>query len=275
MILIMRLSTQAQQKLSLQLSTSNSLDQGLDEIHMIAEEYAEKTTSPEFLKEVRRFFLANNNRKFFSKDMPASDFLKVDSAMTEKVIKLAIDRHKNEFRDSGFPYMAHVLSAGFLLARLGFSKEIVYSAILHDSFEDSGDKNKILNELHAISPAVAWYVYSVSGTDTRDAVEKDLMLLEKINQFSELSGSVFPKAIKCADGIANLYDVEFMQSRDGRNAQERRLRFINQTENEVLPFAREVDTAGVIRVKNKGEVFSLEEYAKDTIDFKLSLIQGG
>ena len=272
---MMRLSNQTQQKPNLQLSISNSLDQGLDEIHMIAGEYAEKTTTPDFLKEVRRFFLANNNRKFFSKDMPTSDFLKADSVMTEKVIKLAIDRHKNEFRDSGFPYVAHVLSAGFLLARLGFSKEIVYSAILHDSVEDTGDKNKILNELHGISPAVAWYVYSVSATDTRDAVEKDLMLLEKINQFSELSGSVFPKAIKCADGIANLYDVEFMRARDGRNAKERRLRFINQTENEILPFAREVDAAGVIRVNNKNEIFSLEEYAKDAIDFKLSLIEGG
>lgn len=271
----MKLSTRLQQKLSLQLSTSNSLDQGLDEIHMIAGEYAEKTTSPEFLKEVRRFFLANNNRKFFSKDMPASDFLKADSAMTDKVIKLAIDRHKNEFRDSGFPYVTHVLSAGFLLARLGFTKEIVYSAILHDSFEDSGDKNKILNELHAISPVVAWYVYSVSGTDTRDAVEKDLMLMEKINQSSEISDNVFPKAIKCADGIANLYDVEFMQARDGRNAKERRLRFINQTENEVLSFARDIDAAGVIRVKNKSEIFSMEEYAKDAIDFKLSLVQDG
>lgn len=271
----MRLSTQVQQKLSLQLRTSNSLDQGLDEIHMIAGEYAEKTTSPDFLKEIRRFFLASNAKKFFSSDMPASDYLRSDSAMTEKVIKLAVNRHKAEFRDSGFPYVAHVLSAGFLLARLGFSKEIVYSAILHDSVEDTGDKNKILNELHAISPAVAWYVYSVSGTDTKDAVEKDLMLLEKINQFSELSGSVLPKAIKCADGLANLYDVEFMQARDGRSAKERRLRFINHTENEVLPFAREVDAAGVIRVQNKEEIFSLEEYAKETIDFKQSLIQGG
>ncbi len=269
----MKLSTQ--QNLSLQLTTSNSLDQGLDEIHLIADEYSEDITSPGFFKNIRRFFLANNTKKFFSKDMPAADYLKSDSTMIEKVIKLAVNRHKDEFRNSGFPYVAHVLSAGFLLARLGFPKEIVFSAILHDSFEDTGDKNKILNELHAISPAIAWYVYSVSGTDTKDAVEKDLMLMEKINLYSENAGNVFPKAIKCADGIANLYDIEFMQARDGRNATERRLRFLNQTEHEILPFAREVDTAGVLRIKNKGEIFSLEEYVKDTIDFKLSLVKAG
>jgi len=269
----MRLSNQTRQELSLQLLTSNALGQGLDQLHIIAQEYAKDITSPDFFKNVKRFFLASNSKKFFIKDMSATDYLKSDSAMTEKVIKLAINRHKNEFRDSGFPYVAHVLSAGFLLARLGFPKEIIYSAILHDSFEDTGDKNKMLNELHAISPAVAWYVYSVSGTDTKDAVEKDLMLLQKINQFTEISGNVFPKAIKCADGIANLYDVEFMQARDGRNASERRIRFINQTENEILPFAREVDAARVIRVKNKNEIFSMEEYVKETIDIKLSLIQ--
>jgi (p)ppGpp synthase/HD superfamily hydrolase len=272
---MMRLSNQTQQKPTLQLSISNSLDQGLDEIHMIAGEYAEKTTSPDFLKEIKRLLLASNAKKFFSNDMSASDYLRSDSAMTDKVIKLAVNRHKTEFRDSGFPYVAHVLSAGFLLARLGFPKEIVFSAILHDTVEDTGDKNKILNELYAISPEVTWYVYSVSGTDTKDAVEKDLLLTKKIKQFAANAGNVFPKAIKCADGIANLYDVEFMQARDGRNASERRLRFINQTETEILPFAREVDAGGVIRVKNKGEIFSLEEYVKDTIDFKLSLVKNG
>ncbi|MBW6480827.1 MAG: hypothetical protein K0B37_15465, partial [Bacteroidales bacterium] len=238
-------------------------------------EYAEKTKSPDFLKEMKRLFLASNAKKFFSNDMPVSDYLRSDSAMTEKVIKLAVNRHKAEFRDSGFPYVAHVLSAGFLLARLGFPKEIVFSAILHDSVEDTGDKNKIINELYAISPAVAWYVYSVSGTDTKDAVEKDLLLTKKIKQFAAKAGNVFPKAIKCADGIANLYDIEFMKARDGRNASGRQLRFLKQSEDEILPFAREVDAAGVIRVKNKGEIFSLEEYAKDAIDFKRSLIQGG
>jgi (p)ppGpp synthase/HD superfamily hydrolase len=271
----MKLSNQIRQEHSLQLLTSNALDQGLDQLHIIAQEYAEDITSPDFFKDVKRLFLANNNKKFFSKDMPASEFLRSDTAMIDKVIKLAVNRHKTEFRDSGFPYVAHVLSAGFMLARLGFPKEIVFSAILHDSFEDTGDKNKILNELYAISPEVAWYVYSVSGTDTKDAVEKDLLLTKKIKQFAANAGNVFPKAIKCADGIANLYDVEFMQARDGRNASERRLRFINQTETEILPFAREVDAGGVIRVKNKGEIFSLEEYVKDTIDFKLSLVKNG
>lgn len=271
----MKLSNQTRQEFSLQLLTSNALDQGLDQLHSIAQDYSEDISSPGFFKDIKRFFLASNAKKFFGKDMPVTDYLRSDSAMTEKVIKLAVNRHKDEFRDSGFPYVAHVLSAGFLLARLGFSKEIVFAAILHDSVEDKGDKNKVLNELHAVSPAMAWYVYSVSGIDTKDAVEKDLMLTEKIRQFAADAGNVFPKAIKCADGIANLYDVEFMQARDGRNATGRQLRFLKQTENEILPFAREVDAGEVIRVKSKGEIFSLEEYVKDTIDFKLSLVKAG
>ncbi|MFN2395465.1 MAG: HD domain-containing protein [Bacteroidales bacterium] len=271
----MKLSNQIRQELSLQLLTSNALDQGLDQLHSIAQDYSEDITSPGFFKDIKRFLLASNAKKFFNKDMPATDYLKSDSGMTEKVIKFAANRHKDEFRDSGFPYLAHVLSAGFLLARLGFPKEIVFAAMLHDSVEDTGDKNKILNELYALSPAVAWYAYSVSGTDTKDAVEKDLMLTEKIRHFAANAGNVFPKAIKCADGIANLYDVEFMQARDGRDATERQLRFLKQSENEILPFAREVDAGEVIRVKNKEKAFSLEEYVKDTIDFKLSLVKAG
>ena len=270
---MMKLSAQTRQELSLQLSTSNALDNGLDEIHLLANEYKEDIVSGNFSKEIKRLFVSANNKRFFSQ-MSENELLRSEISNTERVINFAINHHKSKFRDSGYPYVAHVLSAGFLLARLGFPKEIVYSAILHDTVEETGDKIAILNELYKINPAVAWYVFSVSGADTTDAVEKDRMLMKKIEAFSSSAGNIFPKAIKCADGIANLYDVEFMQARDGRSAKERQLRFIRQTENEILPFAKEVDEAGVIRVQKKKEIFSLEEYAKEAITFKLQIIDG-
>ena len=270
----MKLSAQTRQELSLQLTTSNALDSGLDEIHLLANEYKEDIVSGNFSKEIKRLFVSANSKKFFSSKMSENEFLRSEISNMERVINFAINHHKSKYRDSGYPYVAHVLSAGFLLARLGFPKEIVYSAILHDTVEDTGDKTAILNELYKINPAVAWYVFSVSGADTTDAVEKDRMLMKKIEAFSSSAGNIFPKAIKCADGIANLYDVEFMQARDGRSAKERQLRFIRQTENEILPFAKEVDEAGVIRVQKKKEIFSLEEYAKEAITFKLQIIDG-
>lgn len=271
---MMKLSAQARQELSLQLNTSSALDSGLDEIHLLASEYKEDIVSGDFSKEIKRLFVSANNKRFFSSQISENELLRSEISNMERVISFAINHHKSKFRDSGYPYVAHVLSAGFLLARLGFPKEIVYSAILHDTIEDYHDKKAILNELYSINPAVAWYVFSVSGADTTDSAEKDQMLMRKIEAFSSNTGNIYPKAIKCADGIANLYDVEFMQARDGRSAKERQLRFIRQTENEILPFAKEVDQAGVIRVQKRKEVFSLEEYIKDAITYKLQIIDG-
>lgn len=268
------LSNQIQQEHSLQLSTSIALDQGVEDIHMLSKEYADKTQHPAFLKEVKKLFYKNNRKSFFFRGMPTDNLLKSNPALTEKVLQYAIKRHNGEIRDSGFPVIAHALSVGFLLTRLGIPPYIIYAGLLHDAVEDAPDKLKILNELHKLNPAVAWYVWSVSGTDTQDAVEKDQMLLQKINSHAELAGNTFPKAIKTADGIANVFDVEFMQGKDGRTAKERQLRFLENLHAKIIPFAREVDQEASIQVQKKGERFSLEEYARETIDFKKQLIEG-
>ena len=268
---MIKLSARLHQKLSLQLNTATALDKGVEDIHIMCSEYADKLEKKEFQKEMRRFFLKNNKKTFFA-GIHNNDLLKADPAMMEKVFSYAIERHLREMRDSGFPYLAHVLSTGFLLARLGLPKEIVYSGILHDSVEDTKNKIQVLNDLYAIHPSIAYHVFTVSGPDISDTVEKDRLLLQKILNHSNHSASIFPMLLKVTDGIANLFDIEFMKARDGRTARERQIRFLNKTRDDIIPLARKVDEAHCIPVKKRTEIFSLEEYTRDTLQFKEQLI---
>ncbi len=264
----MRLSNNLSQNLSLQLATSLALEQGVEQTHEIVKTHQENLIYTGFIGEIKNHFLKANQKGFFVKTLPDSRFLKNDKSLLERAVLYAAHRHMGEFRDSGHPYLAHVLSTGFILARLGFPKEIILSGILHDTVEDAPDKTKTLNELYALMPSIAFYVYSVSGPDIKDTVEKDKQLHNRLHTFSYNAQNLFPQAIKVADGLANLYDITSMQSKDGRTSAERRVLFMEKMETILLPYATAIDEKNLIPVKKKKEAFSLFEFLKSSIEEK-------
>lgn len=266
---MMRLSANISQNLSLQLSTSLDLDKGLKEAHDIVKNHEKELLTPEFIRDIKSFLIKANRKGFFTGKQDNESFLQSDLSLLERAILYATKRHLGEYRDSGNPYIAHVLSTGFVLARLGLPKEVILAGILHDVVEDTPDKSKALNDLYAISPAIAWYVYSVSGPDIKDSVEKDKILYQRLDSLSINSGSLFPKAIKCADGISNLFDLEFLTAKDGRTGPERQKLYIENTRNKILPYAREIDQNKIIPLKKRNEIFSLEEYILEIIEDKV------
>ncbi len=264
----MRLSANISQNMSLQLTTSMALDEGLKDVHEIVRLHEKEPDSKGFINDIKSYLVRSNNKRYFKGNLAADDLLKNNTALLDRVIQYALKRHRGEYRDSGHLYLAHVLSTGFILARLGFPKQVILSGILHDSVEDSQEKNQVLNDLFALAPAVAWYVFSVSAPDIRDAVEKDMILYKKLDAMAATSGSFYPKAIKCADGIANLFDIEFLKPKDGRSGPERQKLFLENTQKKILPYAREIDHNMIIPVKSKNEIFSMEAYILDLMKEK-------
>jgi hypothetical protein len=265
---MMRLSTNISQNLSLQLCTSLALDKGLKQVHDIVNNHEKELTKNEFIRGIKSFLVKSNRKGFFTGKQDNDYFLKSDLPLLEKAIYYAANRHIGEYRDSGHPYLAHVLSTGFVLARLGLPRNVILAGILHDAVEDTPDKSKALNDIYAMAPAIAWYVYSVSGPDIKDSVEKDKILYQRLDSISANSGSLFPKAIKCADGIANLFDVESLEAKDGRTGTERQNLYIENLRNKILPYAREIDQNKIIPLKKRNEIFSLEEYILEIIEDK-------
>jgi (p)ppGpp synthase/HD superfamily hydrolase len=259
----MKLSGSLSQNLSLQLSTALALETGMEQVHMAVKSNENNLTAPEFIREIKSTILRASAKSFFSRNIPAGHLVSGIPHLLEKALRYAAYRHKGEYRDSGYPYLAHTLSAGFLLSRLGFPGEVVLAGILHDAVEDTPDKNTVLNDLYAIMPEVAFYVYSVSGPDIKDAVEKDRILKGHIQAYSNLAGNLYPQAIKCADGIANLYDLDFMEGKDGRTAHERKRLFIKKAEEILVPYSRLIDEAAIIPIRKRKERFLLEDFVMD------------
>jgi hypothetical protein len=261
----MKLSQTLSQKFSLQLSTALALEKGLDQLHERVKYFEGRLTNKEFLKEMQGFFLKAGKKTQFSNHINTEQLLSHSPHLLLQSLEYAAERHKEEFRDSGMPYLSHTLSAGFILARLGFPKEVVWAGILHDTVEDTADKNRIMNDIHYIMPQTAFYVYSVSGPDIRDSVEKDNVLYSHIQTYSSLAGNLYPQAIKCADGIANIFDLNYMDGKDGRTARQRKELFLNKAESVLLPYARLIDSQKLIPIRRKNEQFLLEEYLADLI----------
>ncbi len=266
---MMKLSNSLSHNLSLQLSTNVALDQGVEYLFDTVKNNEDRLNTEKFMREIKNWMLKANKKSYFRSKLPPEYFLRSNPTLLEQAIQMAANRHEGEYRDSGAPYLAHVLSTGFILARLGLPKEVVLAGILHDAIEDLGDKNKILNELHAMLPAIAYYVYSVSGPDIKDAVEKDKVLYSRISSHSV--GNLYPKVIKCADGIANLYDLEHMAAKDGRSAIQRQQRFLEKVKETTLEFAAETDRAALIPLRKGTEIFSLHEYVSEMIAAKMPL----
>jgi len=264
----MRLSNSISQEPTLQLTVSLALDQGVEEVHEMVKMHENDLTHKKFIRKISNWMVKAHKPKFFSRGLRKEHFLKNNTGLLEKALIMAAKRHKGEYRDSGNPYLAHVISTGFVLARLELHYNIVLAGLLHDSVEDARDKTRILNELYELDPSVAWNVFSVSGPDIVDAVEKDAQLHALIQAASTHDGNIFPKVIKCADAIANLYDLELMNPKDGRTSEERQKLFIGKIENQIIPYAEEIDRQNIFPIRKNHQTFSLKEYIADYIQEK-------
>ena len=269
-------STRLVQHPSLQLQTSNALDMGLDDIHEITEYHKENFYSESFVKDVVNFFITNNKKTFFNNTYSSRNLLRKNKSDLEKAIRFLVKLHGDKFRDSGYSFLAHDLSTGFVPTRLGLSKELIIASLLHDTVENSkkSEKNNVLNHIYKeFKELVACYVYGVSAPDISDAVKKDEELYKKISKFISY-GDINPMTIKCFDSVpVNIYDIEHMKAKDGRTAKERQLRFLDTAEQKALRFAKKIDAEGIIPVSYRTVRFSVEEYVKETLEHKRYVVE--
>ena len=67
-----------------------------------------------------------------AKHMPGADMERID-----KAIAYAREKHKDQKRKDGSPYVIHPLAVAEIVAKLGLDEETVLGALLHDCIEDT------------------------------------------------------------------------------------------------------------------------------------------
>ena len=63
---------------------------------------------------------------------------KADLTLLQKAYDVAEERHADQLRKSGDPYITHPLAVANILAELGMDTTTLIAALLHDTVEDTG-----------------------------------------------------------------------------------------------------------------------------------------
>ena len=90
-----------------------------------------------------------------AKYMPGTDMSLVD-----KAVEYARDKHKDQKRKEGSPYIIHPLAVAEIVAEMGLDTDAILGALLHDCIEDTDTSHDDIARL--FSPTVAELVEGVT-----------------------------------------------------------------------------------------------------------------
>ena len=144
-----------------------------------------------------------------------------------KALQYAREKHKNQTRKNGVPYIVHPLSMACYAVALGITDDnAIATVLLHDVCEDCGVSVEALPTNDAIKKGVKYVTVQALDTD-RDKMET------KRRYFKELLESREALLCKALDRYNNLSDMPFALSDDaiGKN--------IAETETLLLPVLKE------------------------------------
>ncbi len=131
------------------------------------------------------------------------------SILVEQAMLLALSAHSGQMRkDAPTPYIVHPVRVAILLARYGFSDEVVAAGLVHDVVEDAPISAEALRE--KLGDTVADIVAPVTHDDSLPWIEKKKAYIEAVRNATDGA-----KAVSVADKIANAESLLSAFAREG------------------------------------------------------------
>jgi GTP diphosphokinase / guanosine-3',5'-bis(diphosphate) 3'-diphosphatase len=132
-----------------------------------------------------------------------------DPWVVRRAYEIACERHRDQFRSSGDPYISHLLEVAHILADMRMDATTLTAALLHDSIEDTEYPVARIEE--RFGPDVARLVEGVTkisrlnmtAPETRQAENVRKMLLAMVNDVRVVM-------VKLADRLHNMRTLEFL-----------------------------------------------------------------
>jgi GTP diphosphokinase / guanosine-3',5'-bis(diphosphate) 3'-diphosphatase len=143
-----------------------------------------------------------------------------DPWLVRRAFDIAVERHRDQFRSSGDPYITHLLEVAHLLADMRLDATTLAAALLHDVIEDTEFPLSRLEE--RFGEEVARLVEGVTkigrlnimAPETRQAENVRKMLLAMVHDVRVV-------LVKLADRVHNMRTLEFLDpSKQARIARE-------------------------------------------------------
>ena len=145
---------------------------------------------------------------------------KVDTKLIMKAYNLANEKHKNQKRGSGEPYIVHPLQVAYTLACIGLDSQTICAALLHDVVEDTDVTNEDL--VREFGQEIADMVAGVTKlSNIQFATVEDTQVENYRRMFLAMGKDIRVILIKLADRLHNMRTLKYLRrERQIANAKE-------------------------------------------------------
>jgi guanosine-3',5'-bis(diphosphate) 3'-pyrophosphohydrolase len=162
-------------------------------------------------------------------------FPKADLSLLQRAYEVAEERHADQMRRSGDPYITHPLAVANILAELGLDTTTLVAALLHDTVEDTGYTMEALTA--DFGDEVAHLVDGVTKLDkVALGTAADAETIRKMIIAMARDGRVL--VIKVADRLHNMRTMRFLPP-------EKQARKARETLEVIAPLAHRLGMATV------------------------------
>ena len=142
--------------------------------------------------------------------------LNVDMALIDRAVDYAREKHKDQKRKSGEPYIIHPLAVAQIVAEeLRLDSESIEAALLHDVIEDTAATHEQVSKL--FSPTIADLVEGVSKlTRIQYATKEDEQMENLRKMLIAMSKDIRVILIKVCDRLHNMRTMEYQSPKKQR-----------------------------------------------------------
>ena len=142
-------------------------------------------------------------QKTLQKYMPSTDL-----SVVEQAISYAQQKHKDQKRKDGSPYIIHPLAVAEVVAEMGLDMDAVLGAILHDCIEDTDASHDEIAKLFGNTVAeLVEGVTKLTRANFSSSEERQMENLRKM--FMAMSKDIRVVLIKIADRLHNMRTMQY------------------------------------------------------------------
>ena len=142
-------------------------------------------------------------QKTMERYMPGADMVLVDRA-----VEYARDKHKDQKRKDGSPYIIHPLAVAEIVAEMGLDMDAILGALLHDCIEDTdASHDDIAKKFGSVTAELVEGVTKLTRANFSSSEEQQMENLRKM--FMAMSKDIRVVLIKIADRLHNMRTMQY------------------------------------------------------------------